>query len=128
MTIINIPLLRCEPKLFRLVIASAFTLIFFESIFILCILHCKKEVYLLETKLPVIAYAKSKWLIMFLRTFGRGRPQHNHFQRLETAKNRPYIIENRLLLAAYAVFSAVSGRQTNLAKISSYFWQPGPGR
>jgi hypothetical protein len=30
--------------------------------------------YLLQTKLPVIAYAKNKWLIMFLRTFGRRRP------------------------------------------------------
>jgi hypothetical protein len=25
-------------------------------------------------KLPVIAYAKNKWLIMFLRNFGRRRP------------------------------------------------------
>jgi hypothetical protein len=30
--------------------------------------------HLLETKLPVIAYAKNKWLIMFLRTFRRRRP------------------------------------------------------
>jgi hypothetical protein len=28
----------------------------------------------METKLPVIAYAKNKWLIMFLRTFERRRP------------------------------------------------------
>jgi hypothetical protein len=28
----------------------------------------------LKTKFPVIAYAKNKWLIMFLRTFGRRRP------------------------------------------------------
>jgi hypothetical protein len=28
----------------------------------------------MKTKLPVIAYAENKWLIMFLRTFGRGRP------------------------------------------------------
>ena len=40
----------------------------------MCVLRHKKEAYLLETKLPVIAYAKNKWLIMFLRTFGRRRP------------------------------------------------------
>jgi hypothetical protein len=57
-----------------LVIASAFTLILFGSIFILCVLRHKKEAYLVQTKLPVIAYAKNKWLIMFLRTFGRRRP------------------------------------------------------
>jgi hypothetical protein len=63
-----------SQSFFRLAIASAFILIFFESIFIMCVLRHKKEVYLLETKLPVIAYAKNKWLIMFLRTFGRRRP------------------------------------------------------
>jgi hypothetical protein len=40
----------------------------------MCVLRHKKEVYLLETKLPVTAYAKNKWLIMFLRTFRRRRP------------------------------------------------------
>jgi hypothetical protein len=29
---------------------------------------------ILKMKLPVISYTESKWLIMFLRTFGRGRP------------------------------------------------------
>jgi hypothetical protein len=71
LAIINIPPLCCEPKLSRLVIASAFVLIFFGSIFILCVLRHKREAYLLKMKLPVIAYAKNKWLIMFLRTFGR---------------------------------------------------------
>jgi hypothetical protein len=37
-------------------------------------LHHEEEACILKTKLPVIAYAKNKWLIMFLRTFGRGRP------------------------------------------------------
>jgi hypothetical protein len=77
--IINIPLLRCEPKLFRLVIASAFTLIFFGSIFILCVLRHKKEAYLFETKLPIIVYARNNWLIMFLRTFERRRPLTKYF-------------------------------------------------
>ena len=27
-----------------------------------------------EDEAPVIAYTENKWLIMFLRTFGRGRP------------------------------------------------------
>jgi hypothetical protein len=56
------------------VIASAFTLIFFGSIFIMCVLRHKKEAYLLKTKLPVISYAENKWLIMFLMIFGRRRP------------------------------------------------------
>jgi hypothetical protein len=38
-----------------------------------CLRH-KEEAYILKTKLPVIAYAEDKWLIMFLRTFGRRRP------------------------------------------------------
>jgi hypothetical protein len=37
-------------------------------------LHHKGEACILETKFPVIAYAENKWLIMFLRTFGRRRP------------------------------------------------------
>jgi hypothetical protein len=40
----------------------------------LCVLRHKKEAYFLETKLPIIAYAKNKWLIMFLRTFERRWP------------------------------------------------------
>jgi hypothetical protein len=28
----------------------------------------------MKTKLPVMAYAENKWLVIFLRTFGRGRP------------------------------------------------------
>jgi hypothetical protein len=40
----------------------------------MCVLRHKKEAYLLETKLPIIAYAKNKWFIMFLRTFGMKRP------------------------------------------------------
>jgi hypothetical protein len=55
------------------VIASAFTLIFFGSVFILCLRH-KEEDYLLKVKLPIIAYGEKKWLIMFLRTFRRRRP------------------------------------------------------
>jgi hypothetical protein len=38
-----------------------------------CLRH-EEDVCILKTKLPVIAYAKSKWLIMFLRTFGRRKP------------------------------------------------------
>jgi hypothetical protein len=34
----------------------------------------RKRLASLKTKLPVIAYTENKWLIMFLRTFGRGRP------------------------------------------------------
>jgi hypothetical protein len=37
-------------------------------------LHHKGEACILLTKFPVIAYAENKWLIMFLRTFGRRRP------------------------------------------------------
>jgi hypothetical protein len=37
-------------------------------------LHHEEEACILKTKLCVIAYTKNKWLIMFLRTFGRGRP------------------------------------------------------
>jgi hypothetical protein len=37
-------------------------------------LHHEEEACILKTKLPVIAYAENKWLIMFLRTFGRRRP------------------------------------------------------
>jgi hypothetical protein len=37
-------------------------------------LHHEEETCILKTKLPVIAYAENKWLIMFLRTFGRRRP------------------------------------------------------
>jgi hypothetical protein len=56
------------------VIASAFTLILFGSVFILCAFVNKGEACILKTKFPVIAYAENKWLIMFLRTFGRRRP------------------------------------------------------
>jgi hypothetical protein len=38
-----------------------------------CLRH-EEEACILKTKLPVKAYAESKWLIMFLRTFGRRRP------------------------------------------------------
>jgi hypothetical protein len=38
-----------------------------------CLRH-KGEACILETKFPIIAYAENKWLIMFLRTFGRSRP------------------------------------------------------
>jgi hypothetical protein len=38
-----------------------------------CLCH-EEEACILQTKLPVIAYAENKWLIMFLRTFGRRRP------------------------------------------------------
>jgi hypothetical protein len=34
----------------------------------------KGEACMFHTKFPVIAYAENKWLIMFLRTFGRRRP------------------------------------------------------
>jgi hypothetical protein len=34
----------------------------------------EEEAYILKMKLPVIAYAKSKWLNTFLMTFGRRRP------------------------------------------------------
>jgi hypothetical protein len=47
-------------------IASAFTLIFSESVFILCVPCHKKGVYLLETKLPIIAFAKNKCNITLL--------------------------------------------------------------
>jgi hypothetical protein len=94
LAIINIPPLCCEPKLFRLVIASAFILIFFGSIFIMCVLRHKKEAYLLNMKLPVIAYAKNKWLIIFLRTFGRRRPPTPHNRRIvrqqQTKMNPPH--------------------------------------
>jgi hypothetical protein len=33
----------------------------------------RKSLASLKTKLPVIAYVDDKWLIMFLRTFERGR-------------------------------------------------------
>jgi hypothetical protein len=69
---IIIPLLCCESKLFRLVIASAFNLLW-TRLPLVC-LHHKEEAYILKTKLSVIAYAENKWLIMFLRTFGRRRP------------------------------------------------------
>jgi hypothetical protein len=38
-----------------------------------CLRH-EEEACILKSKLPVIAYAESKWLIMFLKTFGRRRP------------------------------------------------------
>jgi hypothetical protein len=38
-----------------------------------CLRH-EEEACILKTKLPIIAYAENKWLIMFLRTFGRRRP------------------------------------------------------
>jgi hypothetical protein len=38
-----------------------------------CLCH-KGGACILETKFPVIYYAENKWLIMFLRTFGRRRP------------------------------------------------------
>jgi hypothetical protein len=38
-----------------------------------CLRH-KVETCILKTKFSVIAYAENKWLIMFLRTFGRRRP------------------------------------------------------
>jgi hypothetical protein len=59
---------------FRLVIASAFTLILFGSCPHLMYLRHKEKTRIPKTKLPVIAYAENKWLIMFLRTFGRRRP------------------------------------------------------
>jgi hypothetical protein len=37
-------------------------------------LHHKGEACILKTKFLVTAYAKNKWLIMFLRAFGRRRP------------------------------------------------------
>jgi hypothetical protein len=40
---------------------------------LVCLRH-EEEACILKTKLPVIAYAESKWLIMFLRTFGRRPP------------------------------------------------------
>jgi hypothetical protein len=42
-------------------------------LYLVCLRH-EEEAHILKTKLPVIAYAKIKWLIMFLRTFGRRRP------------------------------------------------------
>jgi hypothetical protein len=33
---------------------------------------------ILKTKLPIVAHTESKWLIMFLRTFGRGRPTNRN--------------------------------------------------
>jgi hypothetical protein len=38
-----------------------------------CLRH-KGEACILQTKFPVITYAENKWLIMFLRNFGRRRP------------------------------------------------------
>jgi hypothetical protein len=40
---------------------------------LVCLRH-EEEACILKMKLPVIAYTESKWLIMFLRTFGRRRP------------------------------------------------------
>jgi hypothetical protein len=57
-----------------LAIASAFILIILRSYLHLVRLHHEGKTSILKTKLPVIAYTESKWLIMFLRTFGRGRP------------------------------------------------------
>jgi hypothetical protein len=37
-----------------------------------CLRH-EEEACILKMKLPVIAYAENKWLIIFLRTFGRRR-------------------------------------------------------
>jgi hypothetical protein len=34
----------------------------------------RKRLIFLKMKLPIITYAKNKWLIMFLRTFRRRRP------------------------------------------------------
>jgi hypothetical protein len=55
-------------------IASAFILIILRSYLHPVCLHHEEKICILKTKLPVIAYAKNKWLIMFLRTFGRERP------------------------------------------------------
>jgi hypothetical protein len=38
-----------------------------------CLRH-EEEACILKTKLPVIAYAEGKWLIMFLRIFRKRRP------------------------------------------------------
>jgi hypothetical protein len=62
-----------RAKAIHLVIASAFTLILFGCLHLVCFRH-KGEACILKTKFPVITYAKNKWLIMFLRTFGRRRP------------------------------------------------------
>jgi hypothetical protein len=37
-------------------------------------LHHEEEACIRKMKPPIIAYAESKWLIMFLRTFRRRRP------------------------------------------------------
>jgi hypothetical protein len=42
-------------------------------------LRHEEEAFILKTKLPVIAYAESKWLSMFLRTFRRRRLPTNTF-------------------------------------------------
>jgi hypothetical protein len=51
-----------------------FILILFRSGLHFACLHHEEEACILKTKLPVMAYAENKWLIMFLRTFGRRRP------------------------------------------------------
>jgi hypothetical protein len=55
-------------------IASAFILIVLRSYLHLIYLHHEEKTCILKTKLPIIAYAENRWLIVFLRIFGRGRP------------------------------------------------------
>jgi hypothetical protein len=56
------------------VIASAFIPVILRSHLHLVCLHHKEKACIWRTKLPVIAYAENNWLIIFLRTFERGRP------------------------------------------------------
>ena len=58
----------------NLAIALAFILIILRSYLHLVCLYHKEKTSILKTKLHLIAYAENKWLIMFLRTFGRERP------------------------------------------------------
>jgi hypothetical protein len=66
-------LLRFEVV--NLAIASAFILIILRSYLYLVYLRHEEKICILKTNLPVIAYVENIWLIMFLRTFERGRPQ-----------------------------------------------------
>jgi hypothetical protein len=52
-----------------------------------------------EDKLPIIAYAENKWLIMFLRTFRRGRPPTGPFSNYwETIYFRRWNFESEKIL------------------------------
>jgi hypothetical protein len=62
-----------QAEAVNLVIASAFIIFILRSYLHLICFHHEEKTSILKTKLPVIAYAENKWLIMFSRTFGRGR-------------------------------------------------------